>query len=102
MSDDTQTSKAETDTGLFAGESLGQRADRLKAAAASRATAAAEARQKFGTTAGKGLGAAEKNTGSEPKQEPGESPAAYGARLRKWRSDNDIETQARNKALGGS
>lgn len=52
-----------------------------------------------GTTAGKGLGLAGKGGSGMPKQEAGESASAYGARLRKWREENDMETQARQKAL---
>ena len=93
--------KAETKDWI-AGESLADRARRLKANEASQGTANAEAKAKFGSTAGKGLGAKEKVKEGMPKQEQGESPAAYAARLRKWREENDVETKARNKALGGS
>lgn len=38
-----------------------------------------------GTTAGSGLGKLGKAQTGMPKQEDGESPSAYGERLRKWR-----------------
>jgi hypothetical protein len=61
-------------------------------------TAAATFRRS--TTAGAGLGKLEKKSEGMPKQEPGESPSAYGARLRKYREENPA-IEGQKKALMG-
>jgi hypothetical protein len=53
---------------------------------------------KFGTTAGKGLGALGRGGFVPPKQESGEDSATYGARVRKARTDYEA-AQAQKKAL---
>ena len=50
------------------------------------------------TTAGAGLGKLEKKSTGLPKQEEGESPSAYGARLRKYRDENPA-IEGQKKAL---
>jgi hypothetical protein len=40
------------------------------------------------------LGSKAKSGAGMPKQNPGEDPAAYSARLRKWREGNKASTQA--------
>lgn len=52
------------------------------------------------TTAGAGLGKLEKKSTGLPKQEEGESPSAYGARLRKYRDENP-QVEGQKKALLG-
>jgi len=59
---------------------------------------ATRSKAKFGSTAGKGLGARGGSTAGMPKQEVGEDPAAYGARLRRWREDQ-AKTEGQKKAL---
>lgn len=93
-----EKTKADT-SDWIQGESLADRSRRLKANKASKDTADAEAKAKYGSTAGKDLGSKGKSGVGMPKQEQGETPAAYAARLRKWREENDTETQARKKAL---
>lgn len=55
---------------------------------------------KVGTTAGANLGAKEKKSGTPmPKQNAGESPSAYSARLRKWREGGaNAQADALDKA----
>lgn len=57
----------------------------------------AETKEKSGTTAGKGLGKLGKPF-VPPKQEQGESPQAYGARVRKARADHEAAS-AQKKAI---
>lgn len=47
----------------------------------------AESKEKYGTTAGKGLGSKGGSSEGMPKQKEGESPSDYGERLRKWREN---------------
>lgn len=54
--------------------------------------AAAQAKDRLSTTAGSGLGSKGKSLAGAPKQEPGESPSAFGERMRKYR---ESETQKR-------
>jgi hypothetical protein len=49
---------------------------------------------RLSSTAGAGLGSKGKALTGAPKQEPGESPSAYGERLRKYR-----ETEAQKRAF---
>ena len=49
--------------------------------------ASAQAKEKFGTTAGKGLGAKAAGGEGMPKQKEGEGASEYGERLRKWREN---------------
>lgn len=49
---------------------------------------------RLSSTAGAGLGSKGKALTGAPRQEPGESPSAYGERMRKWR-----ETQTQQKAF---
>jgi hypothetical protein len=58
--------------------------------------AAAQDRARLSSTAGSGLGSKGKSLTGAPKQEPGESPSAFGDRMRKWR-----ETETQRKAFGG-
>lgn len=45
-------------------------------------------RARLGSTAGKGLGArGDKDTAGMPKQEPGETAGAFGARMSQWRDE---------------
>lgn len=57
----------------------------------------AQAAEKYGSTAGKNLGAKEKDSTGQPKQNPGEDVGAYSARLREWRAG-----QTQQKALKAS
>lgn len=58
--------------------------------------AGAQDRARLSSTAGSGLGAKGKALTGAPRQEPGESPQAYGEKMRKWR-----ETEAQKRAFGG-
>lgn len=57
---------------------------------------AAQDKARLSSVAGSGLGSKGKSLTGAPKQEPGESPAAYGERLRKYR-----ESETQKRAFGG-
>lgn len=59
------------------------------------------AKEKFGSTAGKGLGSKAGSSEGMPKQQEGESAAAYGERLRQWREEQKKKplTQVQSEAL---
>lgn len=59
--------------------------------------AASQAKERLSSTAGAGLGSKGKALTGAPKQEAGESPSAFGERLRKYR-----EVEAQRKAFGGA
>ncbi len=52
----------------------------------------AQDKARLSSTAGTGLGSKGKSLTGAPKQEAGESPSAFGERMRKWR---ETETQKR-------
>ena len=56
--------------------------------------AGAQDRARLSSTAGAGLGSKGKSLTGAPRQEPGESPSAYGERMRKYR-----ETEAQKRAF---
>ena len=58
----------------------------------SESIASAADRSRLSSTAGTGLGSKGKSLTGAPKQEAGESPTAFGERMRKWR---ETETQKR-------
>lgn len=78
----------EETTHIGAGVDSGSLADRAATAAK-------------GTTAGKGLGAMAKGGAGMPKQAPGESPAEFSERIRKWREKrNDTMSSMQSKMEG--
>lgn len=56
--------------------------------------AAAQDKARLSSTAGSGLGSKGKALTGAPKQEAGESPSAYGERMRKYR-----ETEAQRRSF---
>ncbi len=63
--------------------------------------AKSKAAEKFGSSAGTGLGAKEKPASSAmPKQEQGEDAGTYSGRLRKWREEQKTPAvEGQKKAL---
>lgn len=83
-------------TDRIEGESTADQGTRINAIRKGEAVAAAAAKEKFGSTAGKDLGSKGKDTGF-PIQEKGEDQATYMARVRAYRAKG---ASPQKKALG--